>query len=204
MSAAAVDALLDLELIERAARGVRAYGVEIDDLVAETALGWLQRARSQPEHARQHPGRMARWAARDAVRRLTGSRRAGRLELADLGDRVLADVAELYDPADDETEAQAAEWRALPTSERLHRIAEAEAALGSSPSLAARPAACPNGGGSHRRTRAWYEARGLVRGAPRVCVECGRAIGRHAYAGVRTCSQSCGRAREARPSGATG
>lgn len=184
---AAVDSLLDLKLIEKHARGLRPYGVEFEDLVSETAMVWLKRARAHPDKARQFPGRMARFAAQEALRRLTGSRRAGRLETVDLGGWELAAAPPEIDDEDIETSAQRAEWRSLPASDRLRRIAESERALGTSPS--------PNLGvarGNMGRTRAWYAERGIDPRAPRVCCECGGPIGRHSYVGVRTCSYQCG------------
>lgn len=174
MSAAAVDALLDLELIERAARGVRAYGVEIDDLVSETALGWLQRARAQPETARRYPRQMALRAAQDAVRRLTSSWRTQRPAVVSIGDWDVAAIAP--DPEideDEETARQVREWRGLLVGERIRRVAEADAALGTSPSAGGVPRRTLDGGlvayGWTRARRAALEAR---LPPPRTCVGC--------------------------------
>lgn len=189
---AAAEFPFDLAEITRAARSIRSYGVELDDLVSETALGLMQRARSRPEEARRHPARMMRWAAQDALRRLTGSRRSNRLEIVHLGDWELAAPAGGSCPDDDdETDRQRAEWRALTAQERLARIAEADAALGSSPRPGVRVDRVGSSWGQTREARlvrAALRARGP---APRACEACGRPIPPEVPRQARRCSRRC-------------
>lgn len=134
-----MSAACDLDEIRRAARFVRTFDVDLDDLVSEAAVCWLERARSNPDKVAAHPGKTIEWALRDAVRRLTGSRRAGRLTVVPLEDRDVAAVSSEGPSEDDITLDQVEEWRRLPRRERLERVAESEAALGSSPTAAGVP-----------------------------------------------------------------
>lgn len=188
---------LDLALIERAARSVRSYGVEFEDLVSETALGWLERARSQPEKARLHPGPMARFAARQALRRLTGGQAKGRLQTVSLGTwDVAAAPDEIEGDEDEITRAQRAEWRALTAGERLRRIAESDAALASSPTVILGPPSA-HSWGLTRAVRAARSERAeraeLARRAapPRVCPACSRLVPRTLRADAVYCSSRC-------------
>jgi hypothetical protein len=188
----AADFPFELRDIERAARSVRFYGVDLDDVVAEAACLLISRARSRPEQARANPGAMMRWAAQDAVRRLTGSRRAGRPELVRLGAWELASPApaQLFDE-DDETDRQRAEWRALTTGQRLVRIAEADAALGSSPRVSVRPAAPGGRWGLTAERRAVLAARVVPPAAPRPCLGCPGEVAPEEPAQRRYCSAAC-------------
>lgn len=205
---ASADFPFTLPEIERAARSIRSYGVELDDLVAETAVVLLARARTRPDEARRYPTRMARWAAQDALRRLTGYRRVDRPTRVAIAAEALAWAGPAPETdEDEETQRQLAEWRALPLRERIARVAEAEAALGSSPTAGGAPRRRREGGlAPYGRTRAVRAERARMRAEaslrPRTCEGCGAAMDPSLPRQARHCATRCAeRARRTRRTG---